>query len=521
MLKSILKNIAWFFYYLFIACLLWTNSFGYLDPDYGWHLKFGEIISQTRSMPHDQIFMWSLNNKSWVDHEWLSNLITYGLNLFGGYIMVSLFFVIIPLLTIFIINRYVFKTYLNAKREKIFFAILQLFGIFGCLPHFGVRMQELAFLLFSLELITLDKFRNSHKIKYLLWLIPLIYFWACLHGSYLIGIAIIIGMLLYELGLIIFPKTKNLANETSLDIKKYFLAAAILLVAILTSCLTPYGKELYDFLKDYGSNRYYLSHIEEWRSPYSLPLRYDQIAFSVLIFTLFLGSYFFAKQKIKPWKLASFIALLVLASRSVRHFPLFLVSSLILIIPTSIRGNLDAINIPYKRYLKALTIICLILIGSSLLIQSKTNKTPFRSYCDYYPCQAVDFIKNNKKYSKLKLFNDYGWGGYIIGTDYGIRPFIDGRLPQYPYKNHSLLEEYSDFFKKDLVAKKLKEHDVEIILFKSKEPPYEPDFFEKYFLGKKYEERKNPLLEFLKDSNNWSLVYNDDIAFIYVRKDKK
>ena len=81
-----------------------------------------------------------------------------------------------------------------------------------------------------------------------------------------------------------------------------------------------------------------------------------------------------------------------------------------------------------------------------------TNKitiiqNPFNSFCQNYPCGAVKFLKNNPQYHNLKIFNDYNYGGYLIWTCPNIKLFIDGRLPQYDFAGHTLMEEYYEFAK--------------------------------------------------------------------------
>ena len=38
-------------------------------------------------------------------------------------------------------------------------------------------------------------------------------------------------------------------------------------------------------------------------------------------------------------------------------------------------------------------------------------------------------------YKRQKIFNNYGWGGYLIRVWPEKELFIDGRLPQYQYNN--------------------------------------------------------------------------------------
>ena len=501
-LSTVQRRGAWLLYYIFLAALLAANSFGYLDPDFGWHLKVGETIARERSVPSEQLYMWSLGEAHWVDHEWLSNLITYGLWSLGGYVAVSVFFILLPLISLALINRYVFNNYLHKTREQVAFACFGTAALFACLPHFGVRMQEFSFLFFSILLIIIDQYRRTLNLKNIYWLIPLLFVWACTHGSFLIGVATVLGWIFYEL---LFKRRKT---------NKYiFLIGALAIAATLA---TPYGLKLYSFLSDYGTNRYYLSHIEEWRSPYSHSIRYDQIIYTLISFTLMLGAWLFSKQRWPLWQFLILMALLAAATRSVRHFPLLAVGTLLFALPNPLSNLLNK-TLPYSKMLNNLLIVCLFLASLGLVAQSKFTKNPFQSYCQNFPCGAVQFLRDKAEYSSLKLFNDYGWGGYLIAARPEQKVFIDGRLPQYPFAGHTMLEEYSEFFKIGNSEKKLDEYGIELIMFKSKEKPFEPDWIERFVLGKEYKTRFNPLIEFLKNSQRWKVIYSDETATLYAR----
>src|SRR5882672_1023317 len=62
-----------------------------LDPDFWWHLKTGQFLFETRSIPHTDIFSNAFAGKEWITHEWLSEVFIYAVYRvlgFGG-LMVS------------------------------------------------------------------------------------------------------------------------------------------------------------------------------------------------------------------------------------------------------------------------------------------------------------------------------------------------------------------------------------------------------------------------------------------------
>lgn len=507
-------------FYLFLGTLLTANCFGYLDPDFGWHLRVGESIALTKSLPHDQVYMWTLANKQWVDHEWLGNLLTYKLWEFNGYLAVATFFILLPLLAIFILNKYLFKNYLKEQKQRFYFAGIETLALVGCLPHFGVRLQEITFLFTIILFIIIDSCRRRQNIKLAWWLIPLLFLWSCLHGGFLFGVAVAIGWLIYEILIKKIPQIANYYQEKSLATKKIIFLLAIIILTFLGTFLTPYGLKLYSFLSDYGKNNYYMSHIEEWRTPFSISLCYTQIFYMMLIIVLMIASKTYSKKNLPLWKLCLSGLLLIMAIRSVRHFPLWAAGSLIFLLPQTIKKIADDTYVPYSKKLKFVLISCLVLVTLILILKIKPIKEPFKNFCAYYPCGAVQFLKNNPQYGDLKMFNDYGWGGFIIGVWPTQKLFIDGRLPQYDYKNHTILEEYNEFFIDGKVADKLNEQQINLVLFKSKEAPFKPDPIEQMIFNVKPKEQKNPLLEYLTSSADWEKVYSDQLSVIYVRKNK-
>ena len=62
-----------------------TVSQRFNDPDLWWHLKTGEIIWTTHSIPQTDLFSFTTNHHAWTDHEWLSQVTLYGAWKVAGY----------------------------------------------------------------------------------------------------------------------------------------------------------------------------------------------------------------------------------------------------------------------------------------------------------------------------------------------------------------------------------------------------------------------------------------------------
>lgn len=518
-------SIFWFFFYLFLFFLLVNWGFDYLDPDFGWHLKVGQEISFSSSVPHLNTYNYTYTG-NWVDHEWLSNFFIYRVYSFLGYPSLVFGFAFLIIFCLILLNIGVKKLFPN--RSTLFLVIFfQVFGVIASLPHFGVRIQELApfFLLIILGLIYY--YNKNKNWSLLLALPPIFYLWSCLHASFLIGFFIIFFWVVVKLAEIILSRFKKLDiffdSSQILNYKEILIFLFFSIVSLAATFFTPYRGELYSFLGGY-TNTIYLSYIIEWVSQFSFPFNYYQLIYLSLTATAFLlyiisvinKKYF----KLNLWSLFIVIVFLFLSFKSRRHFPLLFVSSFFFIIEVY-STYLEEIKFKTQKWLNFYLILCLLLASIWQITKISFITRPFESFCRDYPCAAIDFLKGHSEYDKDRLFNEYGWGGFLIYVYPERKIFIDGRLPQVAYAGHSFLEEYLPFMKKDGAReKKLKEYDISLVLTKAKDNPIKIRRWEKIFFNLKESDfvTTNFLREYLASSSDWKLVFKDELSVVYARK---
>ncbi len=515
-----MKKTLWILFYIFLFCFIVWNSFSYLDPDFGWHLRSGEVVWQTKDVPHDQIYMWTLAGKTWVDHEWLSDLLTFGLWSAGGYITVTLFFALLPLLTIWLANRYAQARWNLSAESGFLLACFEIAILFAMRGHIGVRMQEFTPLFLVLLLIIIDSIRRSGSWRYLLWTLPLCYFWACLHGGFLIAHIILISWLMFEWFIFSFPKLANYLRTATLPRKTLWLLSGIACGAIALTFATPYGTELYSFLGGYRDN-YFMSHIQEWLPPYAHPVHYSQLA--MIILSLALAAWLVFSRKREAW--LPFLVTLsfsFLALRSTRHFPLLAIAALVLVAPRAFIELAPRLSVIQRRLISLICLICLSVVCIVLVMSTRPTNTPFESYCSNYPCAAMRYLQEHPEYNRGQLFNHYNFGGFLIGAWPDLRLFIDGRLPQYPLRGQSALAEFNLFNNKDTAAEQLKKYDISTVFYAQPRPEPEFDLFEKWVLGyglRKYQ--SDALVSYLTESTDWKRVYEDERSVIFIRQNQK
>jgi hypothetical protein len=509
-------HIFWTLFYLLFLIVLINNGNSYLDPDFGWHLKVGQEISTTYQVPEINTYNYTYTG-NWVDHEWLSNTILYQIYSNNGYNTVIIFFAALIVFTLILLNVFIYQQ----NRSGFFIiAFFQTIGVIASMPHLGVRIQEVA-LLFSLILIIIINHYNKTKNLKVLIAIPIIIFtWANLHASFLIGFFILFSWVAIKL----FENIPVVKNITWLNFSELikpkeiypFIIASV--TALAATCLTPYGLKLYSFLAGYN-NRAYLSLIEEWLPQSALPLNLFQLfylALGTIAICFYIYNCYQNKEKINIWKIFLPIVFLILSFKSKRHFPLFFITSFELITYVY-QLFFEQIKLAYTKPLKALLILCLLLVLALQIIKIKPINNPFTDFCDSYPCGGINFLKTNPQYKNANIFNEYSWGGFLIWAIPEKKIFIDGRLPQVEFSKWTFVEEYYDFItNKNNVSNKLKEYNIKLVLVKSRPENYQIKWWEKLFLPIHNESNsRNQLTENIDKSPDWKIIYQDAVSKIY------
>lgn len=513
----------WTLFYILIFSLLLNNSFSYLDPDLGWHLRAGEDIAITKSVNPQNFYNHSYTG-DWVNHEWLGDYLSFFIFKQLGYFWLNIFFVLLILVSLLSLTIITYRRL--GSRALIPLAILQLLGVLASLPHLGVRLQEFSWLLLILELGIVSHWLKTRQTKLLLLLPPLFLLWANLHGSFLFGLALlgllvviaILEKIVYRLRAVnSIIKPIRLSNQSLLSFSACFLLSG------LATLINPYNLKLYSFLTGYR-NTAYLNLIQEWLPPYVFPIEYFRFIYlGILIFALI--SYFKKARQaqlslLNSWQVVLIIISLGLFFMARRFFPLVFIITLLPLLEILVQ-TISTKLIPLFQLNKLTISLSLVVLGlsaSSLLLSTQYTNDPFFSYCDKYPCQAITWLKDQSSLDNYQLFNSYGWGGYLAWTLPELKTFIDGRLPQLAINDHTFIEEYFSFFnEEENLEKKLADYHINLVLISQNEFSLNLKKWEQLVFSpfKKLTPRPNHLLNYLTASPNWQLIYTDSSALVF------
>ena len=237
---------------LAVAFALYTGPL--LDPDLPWHLSAARNMAATGGVPRGDFLSWTMAGKPWVDFEWGTQLIFYGLYKVGGTTALCLF----KAVAYFCVTLF-FAALLELWTLPVLWTGLAapLFAL-ALLPIAQIRPEIFSLLLFSLELYLMERRRLGRLVmsdRSLLALhLPLYILWANLHAGFVTGLLL---CACYGAGEFIAAGRRKAA---------YLFALAA--VGAAGTLVNPYGVKIYGVLADHWRHLDYLHYlISEWDMP--------------------------------------------------------------------------------------------------------------------------------------------------------------------------------------------------------------------------------------------------------------
>ena len=203
------------------------------DPDLWWHLRTGQLMLENHKLFHLDPYSFTKLGQPWIDHEWLSQILIYGLYRIGGWGgLIGAFAALIALAF--------FLVFLRSKGQPYVAGTMTVWAAIAAVPSFGVRPQMFTLFLASLLLFVLE--RAEERVRLLWWIPALMVFWVNLHAGYALGIAFLIVFLLGDAVALPFGHRQARDGRGRLKTLALVTAASIAVVP-----LNPYGLALYRY----------------------------------------------------------------------------------------------------------------------------------------------------------------------------------------------------------------------------------------------------------------------------------
>jgi hypothetical protein len=494
-----MKKISEHFKYLVFlvsGTAIFIRAIIFVDPDFGWHLRMGEVIA-TKGVPLLDQFSYTMPSFLHVDHEWLFDVFFHNTYPIVGQGGLAVLFTIITLSAIaFTLAR----ADLKGSKNPVVYGMLFLFAIGIIFPFTGIRPQVFSWFAVA---ILLHFLFNLQKVKRFGFLLPLLFFvWANIHAS-------------FGAGIVIFAFVEVIRTLRLRKIMPY--EVMLLLISIGATFVTPYGHRVWTELWLTISDAHLRWRIQEWYPG----VLFLNLPFIGLLALSMLCIYKY-RHKYLPEEIGVYAGLLIQALSASRHIPLWVVATLPLVMKGFHWFQKDIQRVPFaKERFDKILLACAV---SSVGVFFLTVGISFLSLIPQvqgkgYPTAAVEYLQNNS--TEGNIFAPYGWGGYLIWKFPGKRLFIDGRMPSWRRKETILGEsndamlEYLEILSGNLHFKiPAAKYNISTVLW-SKD-----DLTNSSGLGEKLEEvfiGETHTFDLLDDleRNNWQKVYEDDVAVIY------
>jgi len=412
--------------------------------DFWWHLRAGEEIFLTRSIPTIDTYSYTMAGGPYDNYAayWLVEIAYYLVYQLGQLP------VIIILHALVVTAAYALLLFL-ARRASGSWRIGTLAVLFAAalgIDNWNVRPQAAGYLFFALCLWAILSYRE-HAWPWLLAIPPLaILLWVNSHGSFVLGFILLVIWIADALWAAVWPVLHTRGREepfVRLGLRQVRTPLGILAISLVTSLLNPRGAGIFGYVGAISANPAIRSLVTEWDPP-------TLNSFTGILFVgmFLLMAIVFAVSPRRPSAFA-FLSYTVFgliafsASRSVVWFGLVLVPPLaehLTALSASFASHRELGSITVRSPGAAATslnymIAFFVLVGviASLpwfkhLLPLSGRKAGLVSL--ETPVAAVNVLLDRRL--PRELFNEMGFGSYLIwaAPDYPV--YIDTRVELYP-----------------------------------------------------------------------------------------
>jgi hypothetical protein len=478
---------------LFISILFYLSFVGTKgllgDGDTGYHIRAGEFIIDTLSVPKHDMFSFLTPPLPWTAHEWLSEVImavlyrTFGLN--GVYI----FFAVL-ISSIYYLFFQIIKTY---KGNILIAVVVVLLVISSSRIHWLARPHIFSLVFTVIWYYLLDSYQYNNK-NYLYLFPPIMLIWVNLHGGYITAY-IITGIYLAGNAVKFFISKDAEREEYK---KKTRLLGLTVIACLLVTLINPYGYHILLFPFKLTSNKMIMDNVKEFLSP-----NFHKMMFFTYLLFLMITIIAVSRKRLNFIETILILLFTYMALYSVRYIPLFA----IIVAPILVRqadhliNNLDG---KFKKFLKKraeriasvdssakgyqwpLTAVLFVIVIAAV------GNIEYRFDEETKPVAAVEFLK--KEHLRGNMFNNDEFGDYLIYAAWPeYKVFFDGRSDMY---GEEMIKEYFKIVKiKPEFDDVLNKYDIKWIFFNA----------------------RSTLSRYLLMRDDWKLIYADKVANIFLK----
>ena len=478
------------------------------DADTGWHMRNGQHTVRTLSVPHADYFSYTMSGKPWYAWEWLYDagvgLLAARLGLNG----IVLFTAVVIALTFALL----FRSLIVEGGNLLVSAVLTVLAALSAQVHMLARPHVVGWLLTLVWMRLLYRVQAGRRAA-LWWLPGLMLVWVNVHGSFLLGLVLLVLFAAGNLWTYVVSEDAGQKQDSRTAIARLGIAAFFCALATL---VTPYGYKLHLHVYHYLSNPYFMDHILEFAAPkfHGGAEKY----FEALLVLAFLAAVL-AARKLRAVDVILVLFAAYTALYAIRNVPVSSMLIALAIAPAlseAIRSTAQRSDSPgwaqracahvdafsarmsnlEEMFRAHLIPALLILVSFALALNGgRLFSTPvMAAHFDQrqFPVAAAEYVAAHNIHDHM--FSTDRWSGYLIYRLYpDTRLFIDDR---HDFYGEAFLKDYLKALGADLGWREvLDKNGVTSVLI----PP------------------NVPLANVLKETSDWKVAYDDGVAILFAR----
>lgn len=448
------------------------------DPDIWWHLRNAQVLVSTHHFVRADLYSFTVPGQPWINTEWLSEIVYYaGFRLFGER---GLFLVMLAAIELFAAGM-LLRCYLRSREIGAAFVATWV-AVLLAVVNFGLRTVLFGWLCFLAELLVLDAFRRKRDFLWLL--VPLFALWVNVHGSWSVGFVFFVLFLASGLAGGTWGSIEAV-RWTPNELRKLIMVGATSVAAFFVN---PYGWRAVVYPVDLLLHqKLNMAVASEWRS-----VSFQETS-GVLVFLMGAAMLMLTLWRQRTWALHELLFALVAVYAGLAHQRLLLLTGIVIcpMLAAELSGLLFAPYDASKDNKQALNAVIMAGLVAFVLLHIPSSAELRTAETEQLPVNALPELVG--QCSHEHVFNQFGWGGYLIWNAREIPTFIDSRTDIFEY--HGVLADY-------LKATNLDDS---------------PGILDRYGIGCVLMGRDSVLAYQLKNEPGWHMQYQDEVAALFVR----
>ena len=399
-----------------------------VDTDMYWHLRTGQYILETRTIPSADPFSWTALGLPWVDVHWLSQVMLYGTYAVLG--MPGLAVLVAALVVLAFV--FVWKQMEGGPFVRAFIVVLAAAAA-GAVWTPRSQMATFVFTPLIAYLVYLYKWKQTDR----LWLIPIVFvLWVNLHGGYISGFIVLGAVLAGEIA----NRLLGFDGPEMLSWKRWRKLLIITLISGAVLLINPYTVAALQLPFKTVNIGVLQDFIEEWAAPNFHELYQQPMVWMLLLTLVIIG---WSGRRLDATDAALLVIFAYISFLARRNIGLFAVicAPILSRHATALIGRYRWGQRPLSRGKPIVNWIILLLILGAASLKVLLPIVPAaqaQGEAKILPVKAADWIVANRP--EGKLFNSYNWGGYLLWRLWPAYPiYADGRTDVYP---NAFLQEY-------------------------------------------------------------------------------